>query len=115
MNILHFLQKKKKAAVSEMEMAAFVFDQCLLCKNADALLVVAVTVKLYNTVDQSVKGIIGADTNTCTGMHVCASLSDNDVACNDGLTVGLLNTESLCVGITAVLGRTDTFLMSKEL
>ena len=48
-------------------------------------------------------------------MNSSASLSDDDIAGDNGLTVGLLNAKSLGLGITTVLGRTYAFLVSKEL
>ena len=84
-------------------------------KNADALLVACDTVELDDTVDQCEQGVILADTDTGTGMNVGTSLSDDNVASDNRLTVSLLDTKSLRIGVTAVLGRTDTFLMSKEL
>ena len=85
------------------------------CENADALLVACDAVELDNTVDQCEQGVILTDTDTCTGMNVGTSLSDDNVACDNRLTGSLLDTKSLRIGVTAVLGRTDTFLMSKEL
>ena len=87
----------------------------LCCVNADALLVACNALELDGTVNQSEKGVILADADTGTRTAVGSSLSDNDIASNNGLTVGLLDTESLRIGVTAVLGRTDTYLMSKEL
>jgi hypothetical protein len=67
------------------------------------------------TVDQSEEGVVGAHANIVAGMNSGASLSDDDIAGDNGLTVGLLNAKSLGLGITTVLGRTHALLMSKEL
>ena len=49
------------------------------------------------------------------GANCASSLSDNDIAGNDCLTVSLLYAKALGLTVTAVLRRTDTLLMSKEL
>jgi hypothetical protein len=48
-------------------------------------------------------------------MDVGASLSDDDVACSYLGTVSGLNAQTLGFTVTAVLGRTYTFFMGKEL
>ena len=71
--------------------------------------------KLYLTVDKSKKSIILTDTNVVTGMDSCSSLSYEDVAGENCLTVSSLNAKALGFAVTTVLGRTDTLLMSEEL
>jgi hypothetical protein len=46
---------------------------------------------------------------------VSTSLADDDVACDYVGTVSLLHAKSFGFAVTAVLGRTDTLLMSEEL
>jgi hypothetical protein len=48
-------------------------------------------------------------------MNCGASLSDDDIAGDNLLTVRLLYAKALRFAVTAVLGRTDTFFVSKEL
>ena len=71
--------------------------------------------KLYASVDKSKESIILTDTNVVTGMDSGSSLSYEDVAGENYLTVSSLNAKALGFAVTTVLGRTDTLLMSKEL
>jgi hypothetical protein len=86
-----------------------------LSVNTDLLLALGLLLELNLTVNQSEQRVIGADANVVTGMHGSASLSDDDIAGADTLTVRLLNAKALRFAVTAVLGRTDTLLVSKEL
>ena len=63
--------------------------------------------KLNATVDESKQGIILTDTNVVTGMDGSSSLSDDDVAGNNCLSVSLLYAKALRLAITAVLSRTE--------
>ena len=71
--------------------------------------------KLNLTIDQSEQGVILAYANVFACANCGASLSDDDVAGYNGLTVCFLNAKTLGLAIATVLGGTDTFLMSKEL
>jgi len=71
--------------------------------------------ELNLTIDQGIQSVVLADSYIFAGADCGTSLSDDDVAGYDGLTVGLLNAKTLGFAIATVLGRTDTFLMSKEL
>ena len=83
--------------------------------NADLFAVAANTFKFDSSVNQSEKGVIAADADVFTGMDVGAALPDKDVAGEDRLAVGALDAQPLGLGVTAVLGGTDTFFMGKEL
>ena len=48
-------------------------------------------------------------------MDLRAALTDKDVARRDGLAVRALNAKALCLGVTAVLGRTYALFMSEKL
>ena len=89
--------------------------QVLLSVYADLFLALGLLLELNLTVDQSEQRVIGTDANVVTGMHGSASLSEDDIAGADTLTVRLLNAKALRFAVTAVLGRTDTLLVSKEL
>lgn len=67
------------------------------------------------TIDLSVESIVRADAYVYAGMNVSTSLSHDDVACNNRLSVSLLDTESLGFAVAAILGGTNTLLVSKEL
>jgi hypothetical protein len=71
--------------------------------------------KLYLAIDQSVQSVILAYANVFACANSGSSLSDDDVAGKHCLTVSLLYAKALGLTVTAVLGRTDTLLMSKEL
>jgi hypothetical protein len=71
--------------------------------------------ELNLAVDQSKQGVVGAAAHVVTRMDVGASLSDDDVACSYLGTVSGLNAQTLGFTVTAVLGRTYTFFMCKEL
>ena len=71
--------------------------------------------KLYLAIDQSVQSVILAYANVFACANSGSSLSDDDVAGNNCLTVSLLYAKALGLTVTTVLGRTDTLLMSKEL
>ena len=74
----------------------------LFSNDAYTLLVVAVAFKFNNATLESEKGVVRADTNVLTGMHVSASLANDDVACENCLAVGFLNAKSLCAAIASV-------------
>jgi hypothetical protein len=48
-------------------------------------------------------------------MDLSTALSDKNIAGENGLSVAFLRTKSLGLGLTAVLGRTHSLLMSEEL
>ena len=87
----------------------------LVSVYANLLLSAYLMLKLNSTVDKSEESIILTDTNVVTGMDRGSSLSYEDIAGKYCLTVSSLNTKSLGLTVTTVLGRTDTLLMSKEL
>ena len=71
--------------------------------------------KLHLTVDESLESVVLAYANVLACANSGASLSQDDVAGNNGLTVCLLHAKTLGLTVTTVLGGTDTLLMSKEL
>ncbi len=83
--------------------------------NADLFAVAANTFKFDSSVNQSEKCIIAADAYVFTGMDMGSTLTNQNVAGQNCLTVSTLYAQSLGLGITAVLGRTYALFMSKEL
>ncbi len=83
--------------------------------NADLLLVLGLALELDLAVNQSEEGVVLANTDIVAGMDGSTALSDNDIARNNGLTVSLLYAKTLRLTIAAVLSRTNTFFMCKEL
>ena len=104
------VQNKKRRKIR-----LFLFLQELVSVYANLLLVLSLLLELNLTVDKSEEGVILTDTNVGTGMDSCSSLSYDNVAGNYCLTVSSLNAKTLGFAITAVLSRTNTLLMSKEL
>ena len=71
--------------------------------------------KLNGTVNESKERIILTDTDVLAGVDVRASLSYDDIACNNRRTVSFLDTKALRFTVSAVLCRTHTFFVGKEL
>ena len=92
------------------------FQQLLLLGvNADALTILAPTLEADDTVSLSEQGVIRADAHVGTGMNVGTTLTHQDVAGQNKLTVGTLNAQALGLGVTAVLGGANALLVSEEL
>jgi hypothetical protein len=89
--------------------------RCLFRNNGADFSVSALSGESYNTISGSKQSIILSETYVQAGMDMCSALSVKDVAGLNELSVRSLGTQSLGLGITAVLGRTNTFLMSEEL
>ena len=83
--------------------------------NANALSSACIGLKFDITLNESEESIITSDSNAVTGMDLGASLSYDDVTGDNMLSAELLDTETLGLTVTAVLGRTNTLLMCKEL
>lgn len=83
--------------------------------NADSLLAACDMLKLNNTIDKSEKSVVSADSDIVAGMNSSSSLSDDDIAGFNSLSVGLLNAETLSFAVASVLSRTNALLMSEEL
>ncbi len=71
--------------------------------------------KLNNAVSKCEECIVFAYTNVCAGMDFCTTLTNEDIACENELTVCSLSTKSLGLGISAVLCGTNAFFMCKKL
>ena len=83
--------------------------------NRDLLAVLAHALEMNLTGGESEEGIIAANTDIGAGMDLGAALAHQDVAGEDKLAVGALDAKARGFAVASVLGRTDTFLMSKEL
>ena len=83
--------------------------------NADALSAAGDRFELNLACREGKQRIVLASAYVYAGMNVGSALAKNDVACDNQLTVCLLHAEALGFGITAVLGGTYTFFMSKKL
>jgi hypothetical protein len=83
--------------------------------NADGLLAARDVLELNNTVNKSEESVVSTDTDVLAGMNRGASLSDDDVAGLDRLTVGLLHAETLSFAVTSVLSGADALFMGEKL
>jgi len=83
--------------------------------NADLLAVAAHTLETNLAVDESEQRVVRASAYVLARMNVGTALLNKDVASQNILTVSTLYAESLGFGVTAVLGGTHTFFMSKQL
>ena len=99
-------------------MRLLIFIPCgteLVSVYANLLLVLGLLLKLYLAVDESKESIILTDTYVVTGMDSSSSLSNDDISCKYSLSVSLLYAKTLRLTVSAVLSRTNTLFMSKEL
>ena len=87
----------------------------LFCVDRAHLAILAHTLELDLAVDQSEQRVILADTDVVARMNVRASLTNEDVASQNELTVSALGAESLLCSFSAVLGGVAAFLMCEEL
>ena len=101
---------KQKLGIYDM-----VRNRSLLCVNRNLLTVLAETLKLYLSAYCCENSIIRTDTHTNAGMDMRTSLANQDISSLNELSVGTLHAQSLGLGITAVLCRTNTLFMSEEL
>ena len=86
-----------------------------LLVNRNLLSVTAKMLKTDSAVYKSEQGIILALADIGAGMDVSTTLTNQDVAGQNELTVCSLGAESLGLRVTTVLGRTHTFFMSEQL
>lgn len=63
------------------------------------------------TITQGEQSIVFAATHVVAGMEMCSTLADNDVSGTYYFTAESLYSQTLSVGVTAVTGGTETFLM----
>lgn len=80
----------------EWEKSVFVY--------ADLFAVLAQTLKLNFAACESKESIVAALTNIYAGVNVCSTLTNDDGACINKLTVASFRAESFRFGITAVTG-----------
>ena len=67
----------------------------------------------YDAVHEREKRVVFTDTYVCAGMDFRSSLTNENVASEHGLTVATFRTESFCLAVSSVVGRTRTFFMSE--
>ena len=86
-----------------------------LCVHADLFLILAHSLETHDTVDQSKEGIVLAAAYVDAGMDLGASLSDENIARENELTVRTLRTESLRRTVSTVSRTTYALLVSEQL
>ena len=109
------LLKVKKYTPQRLNICGVYLSEKSVGVYADLLLSLGLVLKLNSTVDQSEQSVVLAYANVFAGANCASSLSDDDIAGNNCLTVSLLNAKALGLTVTTVFGGTDTLLMSKEL
>ena len=108
------ISRKRAVAVSLQQ--PFVLNAQLLLGVHGALpAILALTLELDGTVNQSKQGVVLTNANVDTGMDVSASLANQNIAGQNELTVGTLHAQALSLGITAVLGGTAALVVSEVL
>ena len=71
--------------------------------------------ELNSSIDKREKSIVSSDTYVLTGVDFSSTLSYENIACDNCLSVSLLNAKALRLGITAVFRRTNALFVSEEL
>lgn len=118
-----YISARKQTAVKKTEMLYFYVRHLLLLfvrykillldfVNAYFLSVLADALEFNRAVNESKESVIGTLADIQTRMDLCASLSYENIARKSKLSVSLFCTETFGLGISAVFGRADTFLMS---
>ena len=77
------------------------------------MLLVCTGFKLDHAVDEREERVVAADTDVVAGMNRGTSLTNENVAGKDELSVAALYSQTLSVGISAVLGRAAALFMCK--
>ena len=80
--------------------------------NGDFLAFLAQAFELNGTVNKCEQGIILALADIGAGMNLRTALANENVPCQNELTIRTLGAETLGLAVAAVLGRTHTFFMS---
>jgi hypothetical protein len=108
--------KLKKAAITDDRLSEIGIDTNLVGgffrSHIDAA---TIAVKKHTTIHKGENRVVTPHANTAAGMPLGTTLTDNDVAGDNGLTTELLHAEALAAGVTTVPYRTLTFLMCHNL
>ena len=71
--------------------------------------------KAHDTICLSIKSIVLAQTYIYTGMEVSAALANQNVACENELTISTLGAKTLRLRVTTVLGGAAALLVGEKL
>ena len=83
--------------------------------NAYLFAIPADTLKTNLAVNQGKQRIVRTTANILSRMDVSAALANQNVACENELTISTLGAKTLRLRVTTVLGGAAALLMSKEL
>ena len=72
-------------------------------------------IKSFQIIDDGKQGIIRTLANINTRVNLCTTLTNENVASRNNLTVRTLYAKALCLGITAVLSGTYALFMCEKL
>ena len=67
--------------------------------------------KLDDAINLREQGVIGTATDVLAGLERCAALTYEDRTPSDNLATKTLYAQPLCIGVTAIFGASQTFLM----
>ena len=81
--------------------------------NASLFFISAQSFVPNNTVNKRKQRIVLADTYVCAGVNLRTSLTNENVAGKNCLTVATLRAKTFCLTVSTVVGGTGTFLMSE--
>ncbi len=81
--------------------------------NANLLSVFAQSFKSNGAVNKRKQRVVLAHADACPCLEFGAALSYKDIACKHELSVRALNSQHFGVAVSAVVGRTGTFLMGE--
>lgn len=101
---------KKRAAAKRQLFGSLSFGFHRI--NADGTAILTPSFESNLTGYFCIDGVVLAHANVLTHVETGAALTDDDGAGSYQLTVMGFGSHALCVGITAVVGRTGPFLMS---
>ena len=83
--------------------------------NRNLLAILILALELYLAVYESEQGVVLADTDVVARMNVRASLTNENVASQNELTVSALGAKALGLGVAAVLGGAAALFVGEKL
>ena len=112
-----WLKGTKKTALKKCGFFTIHYNRSLFCfcVHADLFLILAHSLKTDHAVDQCKQSIILAAAHVDAGMDLGASLSDEDIACENKLTARALGTKPLRRAVSTVSRTTYALLVSEKL
>ena len=114
------ISAKRTASVSEavlqLSLIGFMrLTRDLLGVNAYALAAAMLRFETKNAVDLCKQGIVLADADIVAGVEMGTTLTNEDIACKNELTVRTLGSETFGFAVAAVAGTTNALFVCKKL